>query len=182
MQKVLRKQFLKPDTIDMIPAGGYSGNVNESKKALMWLVYGEQTYECRIMHGRNGREYRLPQVPHLSIDGLCEETKTLYKFWSCYWHGHTCPAFGDVNNMPGDTLAQRHERTIARLEKITWAGYQEVQWESEFDERILGNHPELKTHPIIQHSPLNTRYTLCRGRKEDMCLHYKIQQGESYSM
>ena len=36
---VLRKQFLKPDTIGLIPTGGYSGNVNYSKKALMWLVY-----------------------------------------------------------------------------------------------------------------------------------------------
>ena len=40
--KVLRKLFLKPYTIGLIPTGGYSGNVNYSKKALMWLVYREQ--------------------------------------------------------------------------------------------------------------------------------------------
>ena len=45
--KVLRKQFLKPDTIGLIPMGGYSGNVNYSKKALMWLVYREQADGCR---------------------------------------------------------------------------------------------------------------------------------------
>ena len=33
--KVLRKLFLKPDSIRLFPAGGYSGNVNYSKKALM---------------------------------------------------------------------------------------------------------------------------------------------------
>jgi len=41
--KILRKQFLKPDTIGLIPTGGYSGNVNYSKKSLMWLVYREKT-------------------------------------------------------------------------------------------------------------------------------------------
>ena len=39
--KVLRKLFLKPETIGFIPTGGYSGNVNYSKKALMCFVYRE---------------------------------------------------------------------------------------------------------------------------------------------
>ena len=33
--KVLRKRFLKPDTIGLIPSGGYRGNVNYSSKAMM---------------------------------------------------------------------------------------------------------------------------------------------------
>jgi hypothetical protein len=49
-----------PDTIGMISAGVYTGNVNYSKKAIMWLVYREQVNGCTILHGRNGREYRLP--------------------------------------------------------------------------------------------------------------------------
>ena len=40
---MLHKQFLKPDTIGLIPTGGFSGNVNYSKKSLMWLVYREKT-------------------------------------------------------------------------------------------------------------------------------------------
>jgi hypothetical protein len=62
--KVFRKQFLQPDTIGLIPTGGYSGNVKYSKKAVMWIVYKEQTDGCNILHGRNGREYRLPELPH----------------------------------------------------------------------------------------------------------------------
>ena len=77
--KVLHKLFLKPDTIGLIPTGGYSGNVNHGKKAMMWLVYGEQLDSCRIMHGRNGREFRLPKLPRLSVDGFCEETNTVYE-------------------------------------------------------------------------------------------------------
>jgi hypothetical protein len=54
--KVLRRLFLKPDTIGLIPKGGYSGNINYSKNAIMWLIYKEQADNCKIMHGRNGRE------------------------------------------------------------------------------------------------------------------------------
>jgi hypothetical protein len=94
--KALRKLFQKPDTIGLIPTGGYTGNVNYSKKAMMWLVYREQTDGCRIAYGRNGREYRLPELPHLSVEGFCGETRTVYEFTGCYWHGHTCLVFRDV--------------------------------------------------------------------------------------
>jgi G:T-mismatch repair DNA endonuclease (very short patch repair protein) len=50
---------------------------------------------------------------------------------------------------------------MARLSQITQAGYQvEVKWECDFDEGILAVHPELKTHPIVQQDPLNTRDAL----------------------
>jgi hypothetical protein len=68
--KVLRKLFLKPNTIGLIPTGGYSCNVNQSKKALMWLDNRERTDGCRISHGRNGLEFRLPELPTLSMDRL----------------------------------------------------------------------------------------------------------------
>jgi hypothetical protein len=54
--KILRRRFLNPDTIGLIPAGGYTCNINYSKKPIMWLVYREQVDGCTIMHGRNGRE------------------------------------------------------------------------------------------------------------------------------
>jgi hypothetical protein len=66
--KVLQRLFLKPNTIGLIPKGGYSGNINYSKKAIMWLIYKEQMDNCKIMHGRNGLEYRLPELPFLSVD------------------------------------------------------------------------------------------------------------------
>jgi hypothetical protein len=60
--KVLRRLFLKPSTIGVIPAGGYTRNINYSRKATMWLVYREQTGGCRTRYGRNGSEYKLPEV------------------------------------------------------------------------------------------------------------------------
>ncbi len=103
--KVLRKQFLKPNTIGLIPTGGYSGNVNYSK-ALMWLVYREQTEGCRVRYERNGREYRLPELPHLRVDGFCAETRMVYEFCGCYCHGHTCLTFRDVSIIVCEILAK----------------------------------------------------------------------------
>ena len=146
VHKVLSKRFLKLDTIGFIPTGGYSSNVNYSQKALMWLVYREQLDECRIMHVRIGREYNLPALPRLSVDGFCEETNNVYEFCCWYWHGHTCLPFRDVTRGAGDTLAERYEKTMSRSVQITQAVYQvEIQGECDFDKGILADHSELKT-------------------------------------
>jgi hypothetical protein len=157
----LRYLVLKPDTIGLIPTGGYTGNFNYSKKAIMRLVYRETTYGCHILHGINGREYTLPELPNLSVDGFCAETKTVFAFNGCYLHGHTRQPFHDITTVAGDTLAECYEMTMAQLAQITQSGYQvEVHWECDFDEGILAAHPELKTHPIVQHEPLYTRDAL----------------------
>ena len=99
----------------------------------------------------NGREYRLPELPHLSVDGFCPQTRTVYEFMGCYFHGHTCQPFRDLPTMAGDTLAERYERTMARIEQIARAGYLVmVQWECEFDGKIQS---ELQNHPLVQHTP-----------------------------
>jgi rRNA maturation protein Rpf1 len=37
--KLLRRKFMKPDTIGLIPTGGYTCNNKYSKKALMWVFH-----------------------------------------------------------------------------------------------------------------------------------------------
>jgi len=118
--KVLCKKFLKPDTTALIPSGGYSANRRYSKKALMWLLHMEETDGCHIQHARNGPEYRPPELPHYSVDGYCAETRTVYKFLGC-----TCQPFRDVKTLTsGETLAERYEQTLARIEQLKRAGYQ----------------------------------------------------------
>jgi len=67
--KVLRKRFLKPDTIGLFPTGGYTCNNRYSKKALIWLLHLVETDGVQIMHCRNGREYRLPELTNFRVDG-----------------------------------------------------------------------------------------------------------------
>ena len=173
--KVLSNRFLKPDTIGLIQTGGYSCNNRYSKKALMWLLHEEETDGVKIMHCRNGREYRLQELPRFSVDGYCPDTNTVYEFFGCFWHGHTCQPFRDVATLSGDTIAERYERTMSRLEQITRAGYQvKLQWECEFEDK-----PELLTHPLVRQSPLCTRDALYGGRTEAMRLHYKMCENET---
>ena len=169
--KVLRKLFLKPDTIGLIPIGGYSGNVNYSKNAMMWLVYTEHLDCCRIMHGRNCHEINLPALPRLSVNDFCRETNTVYEFCGYYWHGNKCLPYRDVTTGAGDTIDERYERTMARIEQITHSGYQ-------VDKEILADHTDLM-YPVVQHSPLNTRDALFGDRKEAMRLHHTAGDGET---
>jgi len=68
---------------------------------------------------------------------------------------------------------------MIRIEKITQSVYKvEVQWECEFDTQILTRHPDLKTHPVVLNSPLNTRDALYGGRTEAMRLHYKYARAK----
>ena len=176
--KVLRKRFLQPDTIGLIPTGGYTCNKNYSKKAMMWQLHMEETDGVKLMHVR---EYNVPELPQFSVDGYCPETRTIYEFFGCYFHGHTCQPFRDVITTSGDTLAERYERTMSRLEQITRSGYLvKVQWECEFDESgIVRQKPQLLTHPIVQQSPLRTRDALYGGRTEAMCLYRKARENET---
>jgi len=148
---------------------------------MMWLLHMGHKDGVKIMHGRNGRQYKVPELAHLSVDGYCPETKTIYEFNGCFHHGHTCQSFRDVTTTSGDTLAARYERTISRLEQKTREGYQvKIEWEREFDETgIVRQKPELLNHPIVRQSPLSTRDALYGGRTEAMRLHYKANNNET---
>ena len=86
--KLKRKQFLEPDTMRLIPTGGYTCNNKYSKKSLMWLLHMEQTDGVNIMHAREGREYKLPELPGISVDGYCSETHTNYEFFFVFSRPH----------------------------------------------------------------------------------------------
>jgi G:T-mismatch repair DNA endonuclease (very short patch repair protein) len=148
-------------------------------KALMWLVFMERADGRAIQHGRNGREYRLPELPAYSVDGYCAQSRTVYEFLGCFWHGHTCQPFRDVITMSGDTRADRYEQTLAGIEQIARAGYQvKVESECAFDD-ALRRKPDLRAHPSVAQSPLKTRDALYGGRTEAMRLHYEAREVET---
>ena len=67
---------------------------------------------------------------------------------------------------------------MTRLEQITHAGYEvRIQWECEFYEAFIS--PELRTHPIVEKSPLKTRDALYGGRTEAMRLHHTPRDDET---
>ena len=90
----------------------------------MWLLHMEEVDGYKIMHARNGREYRLPELPRFSVDGYCPETRTVYEFLGCFYHGCKYQPFRYHETINKETLAERYERTMSRIEQITRAGYQ----------------------------------------------------------
>ena len=58
--KVLRKRFLQPETIGLIQAGGYTCNNMQEDHDVADAM--EHTDCVKMKHGRNGREYRLPEL------------------------------------------------------------------------------------------------------------------------
>ena len=75
----------------------------------------EQIDGVKIMHGRNFREYKEPELPHFIVDGYCPETHNVYEFFGCQVHGHTCQPYRDFVNLNDDTLAERYERKLSRV-------------------------------------------------------------------
>jgi hypothetical protein len=61
--KVLRRRFLKPHTIGLIPAGGYTGNIKYSKKAIM--LYRVQRESRRLQNYARPKRTRVqtPRAP-----------------------------------------------------------------------------------------------------------------------
>jgi len=69
-----------------------------------------------------------------------------------------------------ETLDNRYEETMARLQKIKDAGYTVVSiWGFEF-RKLLRNTPgledELCSHPYVKNAPINIRDALYGGRTE----------------
>jgi hypothetical protein len=82
--KTFRKKFLQPDRIGVISTGGYTDFRKQSKKAIAWLMLVERKEGIKILHGRNGKERGLSELPGIRVDGICEETRTMYDFNGCY--------------------------------------------------------------------------------------------------
>jgi G:T-mismatch repair DNA endonuclease (very short patch repair protein) len=122
----------------------------------------EQTNGCLIMHDRNGREVRLPKIPQYSVDGYCPETRNVFEFYVCFYHGCLNKNFRDVKMLGGETLAERYERTISRFERIIQPGYTVVdEWDCKWARaKITEQKHELLKHPIVSHSSLQTRDAL----------------------
>jgi len=81
--------FLKADTVGIKQVAGYRMGDHESVEELEWMAYiGQMTNN--ITHSGNGREFHLPTVPKVKGDGYCAETREVFDYLECFWHGFQC--------------------------------------------------------------------------------------------
>ena len=125
----------------------------------------ERTGGCHIRHARNGREFRPPELPHYSVDGYCAETRTIYEFLGCYYHGCKCQPFRDVKTLAsGETLAERYEQTLARIEKLLLAILSKYSGNANFKV------PTIYVHIPQSDTCRSTLVTLCTGVEPRPCV------------
>ncbi|KAJ8965523.1 hypothetical protein NQ317_019537, partial [Molorchus minor] len=169
--KVFRRNFLKPNTIGIIPKGGYRWRDNQSKLAIRWLVWEEMQRSISILHAAKQQEVRVHGV---KVDGYCSETNQAFEFHGCYYHG--CPGCFKLNrgdpmqDDPTQTLNSRHEATVSKTGRLRELGCEVVEmWECQFI-RLLKSNQEAEeyteNHPLVISTPLNPRDAFYGGRTE----------------
>ena len=182
-----RKNFLPPNTIGIVPPGGYHGRGKQSHKALRWMDYEEHKLGQKITTIYTDREVIVLGRP---VDGYVEINKPdggiekrIYQFHGCYWH--QCPIHYPAN---ADSPINRYEKTVHLTSLFRRSGYTVVEkWECQFDKDILED-PEViayfEAHPTTRAPPLNLRNALCGGRTSALRWHHKadLSKGETIKM
>ncbi|CAH1106576.1 unnamed protein product [Psylliodes chrysocephalus] len=181
--KVYRRNFLESNTIGIIPKRGYRWQDNQSTIAIKWLVWEEKQRNIHIKHAARGKEVRVGGV---KVDGYIEETKEIFEFEGCYYHG--CPRCfthqRDVplHDTPSETMNLRYEATVAKKERLRSLGYNlNEMWECEFKHLVTEN-KELReyteNHPLVLQTPLDPRKAFYGGRTGNISEYHKTQDDE----
>ena len=65
--RVFRKNFLRKETIEILPPRGYRLVNNQSKKVIEWIVWEQNVRNKEIIHSYNNREFRIAEG--ITVDG-----------------------------------------------------------------------------------------------------------------
>jgi len=98
--------------------------------------YIAQKENIRIRHACNeGEQCITVNGKTYKVDGYCEDTKTIYQFHGCYWHGcSVCYDELTVNRFNQYNMKYLCKRTTTIDEVLRASGYSIVTiWEHEFD-------------------------------------------------
>lgn len=178
---VFRRNFLQPDTIGLIPKNGYRKMNNQSKIATLWLIWEEQLRGVNIIHSAKQRE---AIVDGVRVDGYCEQTKQVFEFNGCYFHG--CPRCFTVKrdeSLLKDfsyTLNSKYEKTLKKINRLKSRGYEVIEmWECDFRRKLdNAKKTELEQHPLMRYTPLDPRDAFFGGRTGNCKTYYHVAIGE----
>lgn len=123
-------------TIGVTPVGGYKNARNGSKSCAVWL----DSLQDPLIE----REQR---IGNYYADGLRRDTKTVYEFFGCYYHG--CPDC-DLPGYPlGDkTRSQLYENTMNKIKYYRDHGWKLVEcWEHSF-KALRESNPDFNTFAL----------------------------------
>jgi hypothetical protein len=183
--KIFRSNFLRKDSIGVIPLNGYRMRENQSVVALKWLYTEEVRRGITIEHAGNGREKK---VDNYHVDGYYKDPFThqeyIFEFLGCYWHScDKCfPHIVNSDSIVDAEIIKRRENTQYRLQYLrSRYGNVVCKWECEF-KHDLAEDLELSeiasSDPYTQIPPLNPRDAFYGGRTSTITSYHKVDDGE----
>ena len=181
--RVLRRNFLEPETFAIIPPNGYGPGQNFSRDSIRWLNHEAMKDGVCIRHAMNGGEVRL--MGRVTVDGLCFETKTIYSYLGCLFHGcKICLDEDTVSPISGKPMAELYRLTVHRKRRLqaTYPDYKIVEiWEHDWHRtwRDLSDDVKERIDVPSKLEPLNPREALYGGRTEATKLFHEVQDGET---
>ena len=124
-----------------------------SNEAIQWLEHVSRTKNITIRHAKNSPHGEI-RIENYSVDGFHEDSKTVYEYYGCYYHGHSCTTKHDP---------KKWQKTLERKEELRNLGYNvesitSCQWFKEDDAKIwydLPNHQDECTMDDIISAVIN---------------------------
>ena len=114
---VLRRNFLQPESIAIIPPQGYGPGQNFSRDSIRWLNYEALKDDSAIQHAMNGGEVRLHG--RVTVDGICFETRKIYSYLGWLFHGcKTCYDEDTINPVSQKPMAELYRLTQYRKKQL----------------------------------------------------------------
>lgn len=174
--------FLSEGTLCVTPTNGFIPNRNASMSSNIWLDYQQSVVMRETI-------YREQKVGPYFVDGFIPETKTVFEFLGCFWHGcdkcHT--GNRDKKQYYGQSFNQKYLSYQTRVDWFAKYGYNYREiWEHDF-------HEELRTNEELDHiysvkfayykgieevKNIDIRDAFFGGRVEPFELHYEFDNDE----
>ncbi len=162
-------------------AGGTTDR--HSKVSLQWLAWEQfQDPVMRIRHAGNGREVRIGPA-RCPVDGFDPETKRVFQFHGCFYHGHDCRHNPDRKKenpfRPGMNMDDLLKETRDRSEYLQKLGYNVTEmWECEWREKCK-NDPDVKAFLHSHFPPITEQTPDCMTEAEVLAA---IQSDEFFGL
>ena len=179
---LFRYKCMLKDSIGLVPNIGFNPKQKVSKKAMIWLNYLAKRDSIYIRHAKNGGE--ISCGPYL-LDGVCFETKTIYEFNGCLWHGCLkCYNQNTLNIYNQCTMRSINIKHRKRLEFIKehLKEFNLIElWEHDFNKMFksdTGFKKYLSENDINLNEPLLLRKALYGGRTNALKLYHNCENGE----
>lgn len=177
----LRQNRLEENTIASEPLYGWRRKPrNQSGIAMEWLYWLQSTTRPQLQHARNRGEFQVPGTSYL-VDGYDPTTRTIYEFYSCWWHG--CPRCYQNRTEPhrrllDRTLEDAWRKTEERRRTIQRQGFQVATiWECAWV-KMKADNAEIQAYvdSLDLTEPLEPRDAFYGGRTTPVKLYHRVDE------